>query len=116
MKRSGKSAMKLAYLLATHFPSYRDVGTYNGKIVTFLKRAQIFPADVWNRFEGKGFGEFTDIDDLTMFADYRLVNHCHLVLTLSHLSPLSSLLSPSLPFSEFHRVSCILAFSTIPMT
>ncbi len=39
--------------------------------VSFLKRAQIFPADVWDRFGGCGFGEFNDIHTLTMFADYR---------------------------------------------
>lgn len=42
-----------------------------GRKVWFLKRAQIFAADVWDRFGGKGHGEFTDIGELTMFADYR---------------------------------------------
>ncbi len=40
-------------------------------IVSFLKRAQIFAADVWYRFNGKGYGEFKDIHTITMFADYR---------------------------------------------
>ena len=40
-------------------------------LVAFLKRAQIFVADVWSRFGGTGYGEFIDIDTLTMFADYR---------------------------------------------
>ena len=40
-------------------------------LVSFLKRAQIFVADVWSRFGGTGYGEFNDIDTLTMFADYR---------------------------------------------
>lgn len=35
-----------------------------------LKRAQIFVADVWGAFEGKGIGNFNDISKLTMFADY----------------------------------------------
>jgi hypothetical protein len=37
-----------------------------------LKRAQIFVADVWACFEGEGYGEFRDIDKITMFADYRI--------------------------------------------
>ena len=37
----------------------------------FLKRAQIFAADVWHKFQGKDYGEFYDINTLTMFADYR---------------------------------------------
>ncbi len=39
--------------------------------VSLLKRAQIFTADVWSRFDKKGYGEFHDIDKLTMFPDYR---------------------------------------------
>ena len=49
-----------------------------------MKRAQIFVADVWNRFGGHGYGEFHDIDSLTMFADYRYI----LSLSLSLLSSL----------------------------
>jgi hypothetical protein len=29
-------------------------------------------ADLWALFEGKGRGQFDDIDTLTMFADYRV--------------------------------------------
>ena len=68
-----KSAVALSRLLATQFPGYRDVAQYGGKTVVFLKRAQIFPANLWNRFGGKGYGEFSDVDSLTMFADYRWV-------------------------------------------
>ena len=66
-----KDAVKLAHQLATSFPCFRDVATYEGRGVAFLKRAQIFPADLWNRFGGDSYGEFGNIGDLTMFADYR---------------------------------------------
>jgi hypothetical protein len=36
--------------------------------VRFLKRAQIFVADLWAAFDGEGYGEFNDIDKITMFA------------------------------------------------
>lgn len=36
------------------------------------KRAQILIADIWACFEGQGYGEFHDIDTITMFADYRI--------------------------------------------
>lgn len=39
--------------------------------VSFYKRAQILVADIWACFEGKSYGEFHDIDTITMFADYR---------------------------------------------
>ena len=66
-----RDAVRLARLLATTFPCYRDVASYEGETVAFLKRAQIFTADLWDRFGGKGYGEFTNIEELTMFADYR---------------------------------------------
>ena len=38
----------------------------------FLKRAQIFAADLWACFDGAGPGAFADVDKMTMFADYRV--------------------------------------------
>jgi hypothetical protein len=40
--------------------------------VKFYKRAQLAPAMIYGRFRGKGPGTFTDIGDLTVFADYKL--------------------------------------------
>lgn len=34
------------------------------------KRAQIFAADLWGAFQGKGYGEFYDIGSITIMADY----------------------------------------------
>ncbi|CAI8056589.1 Queuosine salvage protein [Geodia barretti] len=67
-----KDAVRLAHQLAASFPCFRDQATYDGQTVVFLKRAQIFPADLWNRFGGTRYGEFRNIGDLTMFADYRV--------------------------------------------
>lgn len=62
------SAARLVNLLAKHFPSFRDEGRFEGRNVRFLKRAQIFVADVWAAFEGEGWGRFDDIEKITMFA------------------------------------------------
>lgn len=62
-----KSAGKLVSLLAKQFACFRDETHYDGRRVRFLKRAQIFVADLWAAFNGSGFGEFHDIDALTMF-------------------------------------------------
>lgn len=59
-------------LLATDFPSFADVSTYEEVPVRLLKRAQIFVADVWACFGGEGYGAFDDIGELTAFADYRI--------------------------------------------
>lgn len=62
------SAAGLVNLLAEKFPCFRDEGTFERKKVRFLKRPQIFVADLWAAFDGEGYGEFNDIDKITMFA------------------------------------------------
>ncbi|XP_065066746.1 queuosine 5'-phosphate N-glycosylase/hydrolase-like [Rhopilema esculentum] len=67
-----KSAVTLVRKIVSMFSSFRDEAFYNGKHVSFYKRAQIFVADVWACFEGEKYGHFNDITELTMFADYRV--------------------------------------------
>ncbi|XP_038054260.1 queuosine salvage protein-like [Patiria miniata] len=67
-----RKASKLLHLITENFPSYRDVAMFEGAAVSLYKRAQILIADIWACFEGKSYGEFIDIDVLTMFADYRV--------------------------------------------
>jgi len=67
------SAAGLVNLLARDFPCFRDeVSFENRKSVRLLKRAQIVVADLWACFDGANYGEFYDIDKITMFADYRI--------------------------------------------
>ncbi|XP_074136270.1 queuosine 5'-phosphate N-glycosylase/hydrolase [Sminthopsis crassicaudata] len=72
VRKSDKSAQKLLSLIVENFPSYRDVAEYQGKRISFYKRAQILVADTWCVLEGNGDGCFSDISSITMFADYRL--------------------------------------------
>ncbi|KAG8384288.1 hypothetical protein BUALT_Bualt04G0102800 [Buddleja alternifolia] len=65
-----KSAAKLVALITSHFPGFRDHTVYKGHQVFLYKRAQIFAADLWGAFKGLRYGEFNDIESLTMFADY----------------------------------------------
>lgn len=60
-------------LLKEFLYKYCKIVYFSPVIVSFYKRAQILIADIWACFEGKTFGEFLDIDSLTMFADYRCV-------------------------------------------
>ncbi|OWP00706.1 hypothetical protein B2J93_1309 [Marssonina coronariae] len=70
---ANNSAAALVNLLADDFPCFNDVVRFEKrKSVRLLKRAQICVADLWAAFEGEGFGEFHDIDKITMFADYRV--------------------------------------------
>ena len=68
IEKANRSAGKLVNLLVKHFPSFRDEAPFDGRRVRFYKRAQIFVADLWAAFEGTGYGEFHDIEHLTMFA------------------------------------------------
>lgn len=67
-----QSAVELVLALVTHFPSFRDVAIYEGREVRFFKRAQICVADLASAFQGQKWGRFTDLDQLTIFADYKL--------------------------------------------
>ncbi len=60
----------------------------NRKSVRFLKRAQIVVADLWACFDGAGYGEFYDIDKITMFADYRVPQILNSLGCLQYSPPL----------------------------
>jgi hypothetical protein len=70
--RANGSATTLAALLATELSSFADVATYRGHPVTFLKRAQICAGDLHGASGGQAWGNLTDLDRLTAFADYKI--------------------------------------------
>lgn len=72
VEQAGRSGVALALALVEHFSSFRDVATYEGREVRFFKRAQICVADLHGAFGGRSWGAFTDMDELTIFADYKL--------------------------------------------
>ncbi|KKY27467.1 hypothetical protein UCRPC4_g01062 [Phaeomoniella chlamydospora] len=72
IKAANGSAAALVNTLVDDFPCFRDETRFEGKTVRLYKRAQILVADTWACFNGTGFGEFHDIDKITMFADYRI--------------------------------------------
>ena len=72
IEKASGSAVRLVREVVSHFPSFRDEAMYQGGRVFFWKRAQIFAADLFAAFNGKGAGGFGDISRLTAFADYKL--------------------------------------------
>ena len=73
LKAADKSAQKLLELVARDFPCFQDVATLeDGTKVSIYKRAQIFVADLNSLFENQGIAEFSDMDTITMFGDYRV--------------------------------------------
>lgn len=72
LKQINGNAVDLLQLIVQTFPSYRDETFYRGQKVSFYKRAQILINDIWGYFNGHRYGQFQDLDHLTMFADYRV--------------------------------------------
>jgi hypothetical protein len=73
IEAADRSAERLVSLLA-EMPYFRDVARYDELEVPFYKRAQITAADLAIAFGGQGYGAFTDLSQLTIFAD-NLVPH-----------------------------------------
>jgi len=72
VESADNSAINLSLLLAKKLISFKDIAEYQGYKVIFYKRAQIFAADLYGAFKGKNWGSFTDMENLTAFADYKL--------------------------------------------
>lgn len=72
VKSSAKDVNSLVYKITSEFPSFDDKAVYEGQEVYFWKRAQIFPNDIHFALNGQGLGEFNNMADLTVFADYKL--------------------------------------------
>ncbi|EED13144.1 conserved hypothetical protein [Talaromyces stipitatus ATCC 10500] len=87
---ANKSAAALVNLLADEFSCFRDEASFDGRTVRFYKRAQILVADLWACFDGESYGEFNDIDKITMFADYRIPQMLHQLGCLLYSPPLES--------------------------
>ncbi len=66
------SAARLVALITAELPGFRDHAIFQGWPVYLYKRAQIFVGDLYGSFDGQGLGRFDDIEQLTMFADYRV--------------------------------------------
>ena len=73
VEAAAASAGRLIQLLKK-MPYFNDVEPYDGLKVPFFKRAQIVAADLAVAFQGQEWGHFSDLDQLTIFAD-NLVPH-----------------------------------------
>jgi hypothetical protein len=73
IESANKSVVSLVQIILETFPGFRDHCIFNGRQTFFYKRAQIFCADIYGSFKGNELGKFNDINELTMFADYRFI-------------------------------------------
>ncbi|XP_018614663.1 queuosine 5'-phosphate N-glycosylase/hydrolase [Scleropages formosus] len=72
MGKGDNDAEKLVGHIVDSLPSYRDEAVFEGKNISFYKRAQILVADFWGIMEARGEASIPNINYLTMFADYRV--------------------------------------------
>lgn len=98
IEQSNHDAVKLLKIVVENFTSFQDVCKIQDTTYSFLKRAQIVVADIWGCFEGKGLGYFSNIDELTMFADYRVPQTLEYFEVLSYSSDLKEKLLNSVVF------------------
>ncbi len=66
------SAPRIAKAITHELASYRDGAWYKDTWIWILKRAQILPSDLAQLSANYPDFQITDLDDLTIFADYRL--------------------------------------------
>ncbi len=102
IQRASSSAAGLVNLLTAHFPTFNDTHLFHSRPVRFHKRAQILVADLWACFEGKSYGRFTDIDQITMFADYRIPQILTSLNCLRLSPPLASQIQSLKPIASGH--------------
>jgi hypothetical protein len=72
IRAAENDVVALVRLLVTRFPSFDDVATLAGHIVAFYKRAQLSAAMLYEAFDGAGPGDLRRVEELTVFADYKL--------------------------------------------
>jgi len=72
IEQADRNAVRLARLLADEFTSFDDVAHYGSYPVHLYKRAQICCGDLYGASRGAAWGDLSDLDQLTAFADYKV--------------------------------------------
>lgn len=82
LESAHRSAVSLVQTVGA-WPTFRDVTAYKGAEIGFYKRAQILATDLYLALQGQGPAAFTDMAELTCFAD-NMVPHvlrCDVIIT-----------------------------------
>jgi len=109
LEEANHSAVRLINLLVNTIPSFNDIAQplpscTNSKPLKFYKRAQILIADLWACFHNTSYGHFTDIDKLSMFADYRVPQILHSLGCLRYSPYLKNLIDSGAPLESGGRL------------
>ena len=69
---ASEDALKLTELIVRNFSSFSDTSLYKDREICFYKRAQLLTADIYQIFDGWGFGKLKNVNQITAFADYKI--------------------------------------------
>lgn len=72
LEETSFNAIKIVKTVVAEFDSFNDISTYDGKEITFFKRAQLVAADVNFVYKKYAKTNIKNIDVLCAFADYKL--------------------------------------------
>ncbi|KAK4880490.1 hypothetical protein RN001_008636 [Aquatica leii] len=100
VEQAENSAVQLLELIVKNFKCFQDEAIYQGHVVSLYKRAQILVGDVWACFKGKGLGRFDDIDEMTMFPDYRIPQTLLFFNVFEYSDELMNLLRAEMPLKN----------------
>lgn len=85
------SAVTLVQMITTELPSFNDVTAWNGSEVRLYKRAQILVGDIATACGNTDIGTFSDILELTAFADYKVPQLLRRLGILEYVPPLAAI-------------------------
>jgi Queuosine salvage protein len=104
LEEANHSAVRLVNLLVTHIPSFNDIAKLENKSLKFYKRAQILVADLWACFRNESYGNFKDINEISMFADYRVPQILHSLGCLRYSPSLINKIDKGIPIPSGDRL------------
>jgi hypothetical protein len=97
VRKAQGSAVRLVQLMLKHVTGFRDTSIYRGRLVHLYKRVQILVGDVWAAYGRRTAPRnaadpfyFTDVDQLTMFADYRVPQILRALSVMKYSAELSA--------------------------
>lgn len=113
VKQASGDAMKLLELILQSFPSFDDTSIFYGKKIHFWKRAQLLVSDIYQLFGGEGYGNLTNVDQLTACADYKLPQSLRTLEIISYTKSLAEKVDNKIPLIHSEQEEVDIRTNTI---
>lgn len=113
VRQASGSAVSLVELLVDRCPSFDDAARFLGRRIAFYKRAQLVAGMLFQAYGGQGWGGFSDIDQLTVYADYKLPQVLRRLGILVYDETLASLVDDRVPIPAGDRMEVEIRAATV---